>query len=326
MNWQRFFVNSIVDLIMRHQRSFLLAMIALLFVLFFAGGPGLYSLRSIKYAWNFGHIIFFCLLVGFLLSEFKLLITRPLLQQLALILLMSVVVGGSVELIQSGLSRNPDLGDMWRNAIGALLGFVLFSRARVKWSLISYSLSVAVVLILIAFQVKPLLIFLVDEAAARKEFPLLSSFEHDRELSRFDGSADYSFSEVRSVDGVRSLKVITDLKRFSGISLKNFPRDWSGYGQLKFDIYSVAEENIELIVRINDVTHGYRRRQRYDDRFNHMFVLQSGWNEVDINLSEVESAPVKRSMNMADIERVEFFVTSEPAVRTFYLDHLRLLP
>jgi hypothetical protein len=307
-----------------HQRSFILAVVGILFVLFFAGGPGYYSARSFRYSWNFGHIIFFCLSVGLVLSEYKSLQRRPLLQQLGLLLLASFFIGGSIELIQSGLSRSADLGDMWRNTIGVLLGFVLFSSARKEWPLVNYILFSAVVVVLIAIQVKPVVALLVDEVAAHNEFPLLSNFEHDRELSRFEGSANFSFFDGRSTKGNRSLKIITNSKRFSGVNFKHFPNDWSGYQWFKADIYSAADDVVKLTVRINDAQHGYHRRERYDDRFNYSFSLQSGWNQIEIDLSDVEAAPANRRMDMTDIELVGIFVISEPEPLIFYLDNLRL--
>jgi len=111
-------------------RLILICSLILLTVLFFFGGPGYYSPRSFQAAWNIGHIIYFALLALVVLSRPSKNPRGPVIKIL-IILGLTLVIGVLVELIQADFQRSPDMGDLFRNLIGALCG-IAFSRATLR--------------------------------------------------------------------------------------------------------------------------------------------------------------------------------------------------
>ena len=150
---------------------------AVLFVLFFIGGPGYHSARSYQHFWDLGHIFFFAILTFILLSLWQTLAKKPFPGQCIRIVLITLILGTAIEMFQYGFSRTPDPGDMVRNLIGSCLALFFWAPARriIPGKKLRILQLLAVLMFTLALL--PLSIALTDEWTAKKQFPVLSDFE-----------------------------------------------------------------------------------------------------------------------------------------------------
>jgi len=294
---------------------------ALLFCLLFVDMPFEDSYRSLNAFWNLGHIPLFALFARLFFVDNPLLQRHSLLLRLAACLLASAILGALVEIMQYGLARNMDIGDVYRDVLGALLGFFF---APLAMSAIKAGLLRFAVALLLLVQLQPLAQSLVDEQQARRAFPVLSNFENGAELSRWRGGGDRRLSVEQAISGDRSLRFTTGTSTYSGISLAYFPHNWSAYGELSLAIFA-EQDGLKITLRIHDRQH-LQGPQRYNDRFNRSFALEQGWNQISVPLAEVAAAPLGRQLNLQQIASLGLFVIRQQQDRVFYLDRVQLLP
>ena len=292
-------------------------------ILFFWGGPGSHANRSINYIWNFGHIIFYCILSTFLLLNWNKLRLKSYYYQVLWIVLITFFLGLIVEVIQAGVHRTPDIEDLLRNFMGSFIALFFFAPKKKEIGFNKLCLLKFILLLLIIFQILPAINFLRDEWSANIEFPLLSGFESNLELTRWTGDADFILSKEIKSTGSSSLKIFLNTSKYSGVSLKNFPKDWGAYNALSFKIYNPQNTFLKITCRIHDKQHA-EREQIYTDRFNKTFTLFEGWNTIEVYLKDVRDAPLKRKMNMNDIYGFGIFVISQKEKIIIYLDDLLL--
>jgi hypothetical protein len=293
-------------------------------VLLFLGGPDYYSSRSFTHFWDIGHIIYFALLAG-LLSRWRIVAKMSLAGQWTIILAITLLLGVSIEFMQHGTARTPDIGDVLRDLTGSLIVLV-FSSSRPVLRPLSLRLSLRVaVLLLLLFQLWPLTKSLIDEAIARHQFPLLSGFETPFEIDRWTGDASLAIATMPLIADSRLLKLSLTTDQYSGAALKYFNGDWTSASRLKFSLYNPDEDPLKITCRIHDLQHA-DGHEEYEDRFNRNYTLMHGWNHIDIDLDEVKISPAHRSMDMSRIREIRLFVISLPAPRIIYLDNVRLSP
>lgn len=292
-------------------------------VLFFWGGPDYHSNRSIKYIWNFGHIIFYCILSSVLLLNWNKLKLQSYYYQVFWIIIITFFLGLIVEIIQADINRSPDMGDLLRNFMGSFIALFFIAPKKNEIRFCKLCLSKSILLLLIAFQILPGINFLRDERHANIEFPLLSGFESKIELTRWTGDADFILSKETKNTGNSSLKIFLKTSKYSGIFLKYFPREWSLYNILSFKIFNPQNDFSKITFRIHDKKHT-EGEQVYTDRFNKTCTLFKGWNTIEVNLDKVRNAPLKRKMNMNDIYGFGIFVTSQKKNKIIYLDDVVL--
>jgi VanZ family protein len=298
--------------------------IALLFALFFLGGPDHLAPRSIQYGWNLGHILFFALLTGLLLRLSPKLIGQSFLFQFFFIISITLFLGLLIEIFQYGLNRMPDIRDLLRNLTGALAVLFFFSPARKTLSRPKVRMMQLLIVLFLAADFYPLATLLLDERRAIRKFPVLADFESRREISRWSGTADFAIVGNPSDPADHLLRIFFDTQPYSGIFLRHFPRDWRGYSHLSWTIYNPSATVLRLTCRIHDLQHT-RGRQQYADRFNKTFPILPGKNESSISLEDIAAAPASRRMDTANIRAIGFFVTRLPDRQTVYLDDLRLI-
>lgn len=293
-------------------------------VLLFLGGPDYYSSRLFKHLWDIGHIVYFALLAC-LLSRWRFVAKMSLAEQWVIILLITLLVGVSIEFMQYGTERTPDTGDVLRDLTGSLLVLV-FGSSRSASQAKSWRRSQQVaVLVLLVVQLWPLTKTLVDEAIALQQFPLLSNFETPFEIDRWAGSAKLSVESMPSISQDKLLKLSLTTDQYSGAGLKHFYGNWISARTLKISLYNPGVAPLRITCRIHDLQHtdGY---EEYEDRFNRSFLLIQGWNHIEIDLDEVKESPADRSMDMSRIRGLGIFVVSQSEPRFLYLDKLRLFP
>ena len=293
-------------------------------VLLFLGGPDYYSSRSFKHFWDIGHIVYFVLLTG-LLTRWRFVARMPLAVQWAIILVITLLLGVLIEVLQHGTARTPDSGDVLRDLIGSLMALVFGSPGpELRPVSLRYSLRVAVLMLLLG-QLWPVTKSLIDEAIERRQFPVLSDFETPFEIDRWTGNAVLSVQSMPSISRGKLLKLALTTDQYSGATLNYFDGDWTSFTTLSISLYNPDVKPLRITCRINDLQHA-DGNEEYDDRFNRSFLLTQGWNNIEIDLDEVEESPASRHMDMGRIRELQLFVTSLPATRIIYLDHVELSP
>jgi VanZ family protein len=297
----------------------IIAFLAALWSLFFLSPPR--NIRSIHYLWNSGHVALFFLFCHVFYLLKPRLRESPFSSQIVLLLSLSAGIGTLIEIMQLFMTgREASLIDIVADLTGAL--FYLSFRVVRRTTYFAVILRTSAI-ILMAVVLFPAATAFLDERTAALQFPVLADFESPLEKSRFKGKATIAVSSLYAFSGQYSLRLNTTTEKYSGTSLDYFPRDWSSFQTLSFACYNPQMFSINLYTRIHDTLHAQGEMQ-YSDRYNHRFSLQPGWNELQIPLSAVRSAPENRLMDMSRIEAVGFFVKEEPAPLVLYLDTISL--
>ena len=266
-------------------------------VLLFVGGPNADSLRSFRYVWGMGHL--FCFAIWTLLYV-NWRSSHSFYQQLIAVVVLAFLLGGATELIQSGIGREASWEDLGNDIIGALIGMSFLAPAR--HSIPTYNLIIfkVIVVSLVFISVLPLSKVLIDDVTAWQQFPLLSGFETSLEKTRWRGSARRSIDNNIFHSGKASLRVELTTQRYSGIGIKDFPRDWTGFSAVIMWVYNPEIEPLLLHFRIHDHYH-YEHDNAYNDRFNTSFDLKSGWNLLQVPLEKVANSPHARLLDLTNI-------------------------
>ena len=300
----------------------LIIIMALMTILFFIGGPDYHSPRSFKSFWNLGHILYFAVL-PLLLFSFPPGKRYRLIFQLSIIVGITLTLGTLVEFFQYGFNRTPDMGDIFRNMLGACIaiGFLLPIRKSVpKTPMLIFRTTL---IILVASQFYPIVIDLIDEHQARRDFPILSDFQTPYQIHRWTGDAAITIENHIGRQGNRAMRVALTTQIYSGAALKYFPVDWRQYQWFQFRIYKPSADAITITCRIHDKNHT-QGVQRYQDRFNTTRSLSQGWNTITISLEEVRRAPDNRQMDLSQIYGIGIFASRLPYPKNIYIDDVRL--
>ncbi len=207
--------------------------------------------------------------------------------------------------------------------MGSFITLLFFAPKKKEVGFYKLCLSKYILIIIILFQILQVINLLRDEQNAKIGFPLLSGFESKLELTRWTGDADFILSKVIKNTGESSLKIFLNTSKYSGVSLKYFPKEWEFYNLLSFKIFNPQNAFIKITCRIHDKKHT-EGKQVYTDRFNKTYTLLKGWNTIEIDLNDVRNAPFKRKMNMNNIYGFGIFVISQKENKTIYLDDVLL--
>ena len=304
----------------------LLLLICLLVVtpLFFIGGLDFYSGRSLKFIWNFGHIIFFAVATCLALRAMPSFAARTFWFQCIAVICISFVAGLAIELFQYWTSRKPDVEDLVKNMLGALIAVVMFSPSTDTVNKHGLLAARVVLAMIVCFQGYWLSSILYDEWNMRQQFPLLADFESFTEVGRWEGDIPFYRSDEQQASGDYSLKIELDTSRYSGIDMNYLVSDWQGYDSLTLAVNNPHSEPLPVTIRIHDKHHAGNGRL-YRDRFNRGFLLQRGWNGLSIDLHDIAGAPESRQMDMSAIVNVSIFVVDQKTVKTIFLDNIRLV-
>lgn len=290
-------------------------------LLLFVGGPGNHDPRSWRELWNFGHVLVFALWAGLWLRRRGGGLSW---NNLGMALLLTMVLGGGIELLQSGVGRSPDLADLGRDLVGTLLALA-WARSgnwelRRQWAL----RGVATLLLLVCLW--PPAVALTDEALARRDFPLLAGFETPFEADRWEGNAQRSVVAAPAPRSGPALRAVLGTERYAGLFLTAFPGDWRGYSTLAVELHNPMAQPLRLTCRIHDRAHAETAVQAYQDRFNRSVLLQPGWTSLRIELAEVAAAPLGRRLDLGRVAGVGFFAIELEAPVVLHLADLRLEP
>lgn len=292
-------------------------------ILLFIGSSDTILSRSWKHAWDLGHIPLFILLAYLVYHLDHRLQDKGLFRQFVYLVVMSFVIGVVIEYLQTYVHRQASLSDVMKDMLGACIAIPLFSYRFRQLLFYQKFIAYTVTVILLIYVTWPVMTAAWDEYVAHKQFPLLSDFERTQELSRWTGNARREISDEVFTNGKHSLKVSLIKKIYSGVELEYFPGDWTKYTLLRLDVYNPKPRNMSLTVSIFDRQHTHNR-YRFNDRYTDSFVLQPGWNELNISIEELKNAPRGRQMDISDILGLRLFAVKPAVGDYFYIDHVRL--
>lgn len=293
---------------------------AICVTLLFAGKPGFYTARSSLYLWDLGHILLFTLTTIIILKDIKAFGRLSFFRQIVIIFIFSFVIGVATELIQVNFDRDPDVQDLIRDVLGALLAVAFFSPARANVSKLFRRSFQSVLVIITMIYVYPFMTALIDEVIAWKQFPVLADFETAFEASRWQDPAQVNISEELARNGDACLQVALSTRKYSGVSFNYFPNDWRSYKDFHFSVYNPDADTLRMECRVHDKWHNHN----YADRFNLTILVRNGWNDFTIPIADIETAPKERKMDLERVEGFVIFTVQSPRNRTIYLDHLYL--
>jgi hypothetical protein len=292
-------------------------------IFLFAGGKSLGNARSIAYAWNLGHIVLYTL-SGFLLTKtIKQTKNLIFIKQIILFSVLTIISGLIIEIIQLYTGREFSLKDVLWDFFGILIFLAFFSTTAKNIKKMYLRIFQFSVLIILSVIIIPLGIFIIDEVAAKQQFPVLSNFETWFEDKRWRSTNKLKICDNPIIPNNKSLKATLSPGRYSGLALNHFPQKWAEYKILKISVFNSSEKKIKIYCGIRDKIHdnsGYN----YNDRYNGKFILNHGWNQIKIDLNKVLKAPLKRDMDMNKITSLSLFMAHLKNPMIIYIDDVKL--
>jgi VanZ family protein len=296
--------------------------LALLSLLLILGSDEALPSRAFRAFWNLGHVGYFALIAGLLLQWPGLRRQAPWRQWL-LVLLATLLIGGTIEILQIGTRRSADWMDLLRDFAGSLLVLAFHPGLQGGRALLRKGLRL-LVLALLLWEALPFGRALVNTVATRQQFPVLADFSTPFELDRWSGGADRRIVEA---EGRRLLELTLRPGAYSGVSLQDFPADWSGYGSLVIELEQPSPEPLRLTLRIHDRLHETGpHAYDYSDRFNRSFVLEQGRQRLRIPLQQIRKAPSRRLMDLRALMDLSMFAMDLPRPRKLRILTIRLEP
>lgn len=247
------------------------------------------------------------------------------LKRLSTVIVIVVALSVLSEIAQIPTGRDASLNDLladWFGAAGFLAVAIVFSS----------SISVPkgrgryLVILGIGLTVWPLVPLANVSAAYLERNQLLP------ELVSFDATFGDMFFHVqnaeilrvrRSVGNAFSAEVSLDDGPWPGIIFHDLWPNWEPYSTLVVELENPGTESLPLNIRVHDRTHR-NGDQPYDDRFNLSVDLAPGFQSIRIALTDLQSAPTGRQMDMTEIDGLVVFATQQEAGRKFVLHVVRL--
>ncbi len=167
-----------------------------------------------------------------------------------------------------------------------------------------------------------LALFTLAFFSCKQEKAFYFDFEHDGELDviRWECRALYSLASDHVAHGKSSLRLEMFSGKYPGLKISKFDPDWSNFRVVRAEIYNPQNDSLRLHVRIDDM----RGDQPYADRFNSRMLLPPGWTHFALPLDSLVTSDTRRRMNLASIEKMDFFIVHPKEPVTLFFDHLRL--
>lgn len=282
--------------------------------------------RVFQQLWNFGHIVLFISLNYILYRKFLYKYKISIINEFIVIVILSLVIGYTIEIIQSYTGRDKSYYDVLLDVIGGMISFLLFSnswkssKAKIKYSFVTFiGISTLVA-------IYPMFNIVLDSYRQSRDFPTLVSNAYKSELTRFSDSNVIKHLVENEIDHKNEnlLKVRFKKARYSTLDLKYFNQNWLDYNYLNFKVYNPNEKRLKLVISIYDKQHELSRFF-YKDRFNTVIDLPPRWTSISINLNHLKNAPYNRKMNMQKIQRINIFMVNVRDEKVLFFDKIELL-
>ena len=269
--------------------------------------------------WETGHILlFFCVVWGMGIWFGGRTRPTPVIQ-VALVLGVTLLGGGLLELVQGAMGRpgSPSLADMRRNLAGALAGLAF--AYPLPWLAPGRKRLLRLLTVMVlATELWPALSSWRDELAARRAFPILADFEQASQARRWTNGGVVAWP---GRGGVLQVPLVPN--RYSGTQMVMSARDWSGYATLRLSLYNPTGEPQRLWLSLRDHL-SQRNGAPVSDRFTTAIGLTPGWNELRVDLDTVRRGPADRMLDLEELRQFDLFF-ERPALPFFLLDDVRLV-
>lgn len=211
-----------------------------------------------------------------------------------------VVYGATTELVQALVDRQPSLIDFRNDMLGAVFAMMLHWRKESGVLALRIALACAAAIVGIAAS-KPLAWTLTAYANRWVQAPVLWQAD-SRLFGHFSSWDEGDFPVLR---------------------LREPMADWRGWGHLEVDIENPQGQPHPVVVRVHDLWHDLRHRDRYNERF----TLQPGTRQtLHIALDNVRTAPEGREMDMNSIRGIVVYSAARDPVGEFRVHQIRLAP
>lgn len=303
-------------------KKVLVIVVIILSIFLFIGSPDINDNRIFKQIWESGHFILFACIV-FIALQFPQLKEASLFPLLLGIAVFSCSLGLFTEVIQSLVGRSFEIKDLVNDLLGAYTALLIDKLGRKNKIRVNFSIIFAILILIIAgFQT--LIVSVVDQWRVDKDFPVLSDFETDFELSRWDyNRANLSLSSDQKRSGNNAMKVEFLPGKYPDITLLYFKRDWRHYKKIQFSLFNGTNEPLEINLKITDIKH-HHSGYNYSDRFNHEFSIQPGWNDMNFSLNQIRLSPKTREMEMQSMRSLSLFMIDVKYPTVIYIDDVHL--
>ncbi len=228
-------------------------------------------------------------------------------------ILISIFLGGMIELLQHFTGRDAELIDLWTDTLGTLAvagGFLAFDR-RVQATprRIGYVMSVVACLLMLA----PLAMTATAYLKRHLGFPTLVDFRLPIATSFLRAGESVTIErsalplELQS-DERASIGVRAHLTEQTGwvLVLSEPVADWRGYTNLNLDVANPTDEPLALRLRVFDQPHGRSRPTGYRGTFAiaphsravhsvALTALAAGTGEAQVDISRLHSVVIARA-------------------------------
>jgi len=157
-----------------------------------------------------------------------------------------------------------------------------------------------------------------NQISLYNHYPLISSFETHFDYRRWQASKKRSM--LYASHGNFSMEVELRNDADSQLELSKFPRNWSHYKNLCFDIYNPANSHLQLIVRIKD----YESVKDESKVHQTAVAINPYWNHLCIPIVKAKSEEDVRELNVYDIRRIIVSSGDIEPISKLYTDNWRL--
>ncbi len=307
-------------------RNLVITITLLMTVMLFLNNPLDENNRLLQSIWNLGHLFFFAFLTWLLLTHTTLQ-KQGWLKMLLVSVLLSIVLGGLIEVLQSFIGRYMEWQDVVMDILGGLMGFLVvqFSMPADK-SIIRRPVASLLLFVVAGAALYPVFNIVRDDYKIRSDFPLIAGFESESNLLRWDYSQIERFeldSQLSHKPGASSLYVKFAPGEYPTISLIALYSDWSRYRYLNLSLHNDQLDELEINLKVYDSEHRVNG-PKYTDRFNLEVMLKPGWNQLKISLLDIYNAPHNRKMDLRNIAGLSLFLTNVKQSQSIHLDNIYL--
>lgn len=247
-----------------------------------------------------------------------------------LVILVMSTFGAAMELVQGGFGRSASTHDALANTLGvsgAVFGCVgwRWHRARPSRKSLSSVLLLAAGCLFALAWYRPVMI-LRDVMNVERRFPELATFESPAELGRF------WFHECRGVrkkqdptDGRYVLQVDYEKSAYPRFALVQLHRDWSNAQALEFDVRMIAPKQGTVTFQVK-VVDDSDNESNDKGAYRGRWTLQPGNTErIRITREELLKGPKDRSLDLSDIDYVDFGLVRPDTATQIQIDRIRVV-
>lgn len=235
--------------------------------------------------------------------------------------LVTLAVGLAAEFLQPFVGRTAGVRDVVLGLAGSVSAVCVYLASGTAVRRTRALLVTAVVLLTTA-AVCPVVLILADRATARRDFPLLASFESRAELGRWSvrGCRVSRVSE-HATDGKLALKIeVENPDNYPGLFECDATLNMRDINELCFDVFVPGGESVPLWFRADD-----RVNAAYADRFQDLRTLLPGTNTVCIGREDLQTTPSGRPLELGRVLSWGIFFDRPRPGQTVYLDNVRAL-